>query len=137
LRSWSRSSRRGGSRSYDQLFLYRTIHSIRPSERFATATRTEYVRYLRRLADHFRCDPATLCETQVREHLLHLREAKHNASSSLHLVRYAYRSFFVECIKTGVGWRVFSDFKIRRPRPIPRILRAAHNAAKAASESRL
>jgi integrase/recombinase XerD len=86
------------------------------------ATRTEYVRYLRRLADHFRCDPATLCEAQVREHLLHLREAKHYAPSSLHLVRYAYRSFFVECIKTGAAWRVFSDFKIRRPRPIPSIL---------------
>ena len=86
------------------------------------ATRTEYVRYIRRLGDHFHSDPATLSEAKVRDHLLHLRQVKSYAPASLHLVRFAYRSFFVECIKTGVSWSVFSDFKIRRPRPIPTIL---------------
>ena len=86
------------------------------------ATRTEYVRYVRRLGDHFQCDPATLSQAQVRDHLLHLRQVKGYAPASLHLARFAYRSFFVECLKTGVSWTVFSDFKIRRPRPIPVIL---------------
>ena len=85
-------------------------------------TRTEYVRYVRRLGDHFKCDPARLSEAQVRDYLLHLRQIKHYAPASLHLVRYACRSFFVECLKTGVSWTVFADFKIRRPRPIPVIL---------------
>ena len=88
-------------------------------------TRIEYVRYIRRLGDHFQGDPAALCESEVRDYLLHLRQVKGYAPSSLHVVRFACRSFFVECLKTGLTWTVFTDFKIRRPRPIPVILARA------------
>ena len=31
-------------------------------------TKKEYVRYVRKLAEHFQCDPAALTENQLREH---------------------------------------------------------------------
>jgi hypothetical protein len=39
-------------------------------------TRKEHVRYVRKLAEHFQCDPATLSEDQVRQYLLFLRQHK-------------------------------------------------------------
>ena len=36
-------------------------------------TRKEYVRYVRKLAEHFQCDPATLSEDQVRQYFPSLR----------------------------------------------------------------
>ena len=33
---------------------------------FKAPTRKEYVRSVRRMADHFKCDPAALTEDQVR-----------------------------------------------------------------------
>ena len=30
-------------------------------------TKKEYVRYVRKLAEHFQCDPATLTEDQLRQ----------------------------------------------------------------------
>src|ERR1035438_5021679 len=40
-------------------------------------TKKEYVRYVRKLAEHFQCDPATLTEDQLRQYFLFLREHKH------------------------------------------------------------
>ena len=40
-------------------------------------TKKEYVRYVRKLAEHFQCDPATLTEDQLRQYFLFLRERKH------------------------------------------------------------
>jgi integrase/recombinase XerD len=85
-------------------------------------TQAEYVRRIRRLGDHFNADPATLCEAQIRDYLLHLRLVKLYSPSGLQVARAALRGFFVECLKSGLAWTVFTDFKIRRPRPIPVIL---------------
>lgn len=35
---------------------------------FKPPTKKEYVRYVRRLADHFQCDPAALTEDQLRSY---------------------------------------------------------------------
>ncbi len=40
-------------------------------------TKKEYVRYVRKLAEHFQCDPTTLTEDQLRQYFLFLREHKH------------------------------------------------------------
>ena len=85
------------------------------------ATRAQYLRCIHRLGRHFRGDPAALSEVQVREYLLHLRHA-HDSPSTLRIARAACRSFFVPCLKTGLAWTVFSDFKVRRPCPLPTIL---------------
>jgi hypothetical protein len=50
---------------------------------FKPPTKKEYVRYVRRLADHFRCDPATLCEDQLRQYFLFLRQEKKLSGSAL------------------------------------------------------
>lgn len=86
------------------------------------ATRSNYVRYIRRLGDHFQADPAGLSEAQLREYLLFLRQVKKWGPSALYGVRFACRCFFVECLKTGAAWTVFADFKVRRPRRLPVIL---------------
>ncbi len=39
-------------------------------------TQKEYVRYVRKLAEHFQCDPATLTENQLREYFLFLRQPR-------------------------------------------------------------
>jgi hypothetical protein len=38
------------------------------------------VRYVRKLAEHFQCDPAILTENQLRQYFLFLREHKHSSA---------------------------------------------------------
>ncbi len=40
-------------------------------------TKKEYIRYVRKLAEHFQCDPATLTEDQLRQYFLFLHQHKH------------------------------------------------------------
>jgi hypothetical protein len=46
-------------------------------------TKKEYVRMVRRLADHFQCDPQTLTENQIREYFLFLRQHKKFARTAM------------------------------------------------------
>ena len=46
-------------------------------------TKKEYVRYVRKLAEHFQCDPASLTENQLREYFLFLRQHKHYSRSPM------------------------------------------------------
>ena len=50
-------------------------------------TKKEYVRYIRKLAEHFQCDPATLTQDQVRQYFLFLREHKHFSRSPMSMPR--------------------------------------------------
>ena len=50
---------------------------------FRPPTKKEYVRYVRKLAEHFQCDPATLTEDQLREYFLFLRQHKHYKHSPM------------------------------------------------------
>jgi len=49
---------------------------------FRGPTKTEYVRYVRRLGDHYHSDPATLTEDQVRAYYLELRQVRHFGASA-------------------------------------------------------
>lgn len=86
------------------------------------ATRVEYVRYLRRLADHFQCDPGSITQAQIGEYLLHLRQVKGYSGAALSVARAALRCFFLEATALGASWTIFTDFKIRRPKTLPFIL---------------
>ena len=44
---------------------------------FRPPTKKEYVRYVRKCAEHFGCDPITLTEDQLRGYFLFLRQVKH------------------------------------------------------------
>ena len=69
-------------------------------------TKKEYVRYIRKLAEHFQCDPATLSENQIREYFLFLRQHKHYSRSPMKMAKYALRCFYVELLKVP-AWTVF------------------------------
>lgn len=84
-------------------------------------TRKEYVRYVRKLAEHFQCDPATLCEDQIRQYFLFLRQHKHYKHSPMKAAKYALLCFFLECVKVQ-GWTVFKEVRIAEPQVLPVVL---------------
>lgn len=84
-------------------------------------TKKEYVRYVRKLAEHFQCDPATLTEDQVRQYFLFLRQHKRYKHSPMKAAKYALLCFFLDCVKVQ-GWTVFKEVRIARPEVLPVVL---------------
>lgn len=87
-------------------------------------TKKEYVRYVRKLAEHVQCDPATLTENQVREYFLFLRQHKHYKRSPMKAAKYALLCFYVECLQI-TGWTVFREVRIAEPQVLPVVLARA------------
>jgi hypothetical protein len=50
---------------------------------FRPATKKDYVRYLRKLSEHYECDPASLTEDQLRRYCLFLRHDKQLSGSAI------------------------------------------------------
>lgn len=88
---------------------------------FKAPTKKEYVRYVRRMADHFQCDPATLTEDQVRQYFLFLRQDKQFSGSAMSIGKAALRSFFSQHLGHA-DWKVFRELVIRRTAPLPLVL---------------
>jgi site-specific recombinase XerD len=88
---------------------------------FRGPTKKEYVRYVRRLGDHYRCDPATLTEDQLRAYFLFLRQEKRFGGSAMKLARCALRAFFRDCLHIE-GWTVFEEVRIAPPQTLPLVL---------------
>src|SRR5215510_13282872 len=84
-------------------------------------TKKEYVRMVRRLADHFQGDPATLTENQLRQYFLFLRQHKKFGRSAMSIAKAALRCFFCEQVQVQ-GWTVFSDLRIACPQVLPVVL---------------
>ena len=107
------------------------IHTTHPSitqfqqlvelKDYREPTKKEYVRYVRKLAEHFQCDPATLTEDQIRQYFLFLRQHKHYKRSPMKAAKYALRCFFVEGVKVK-GWTVFQEVRIAEPQVLPVVL---------------
>jgi site-specific recombinase XerD len=88
---------------------------------FRGPTKKEYVRYVRRLGDHYRCDPATLTEDQLRAYFLFLRQEKRFGGSAMKLAKCALRAFFRDCLQL-TGWTVFEEVRIAPPQTLPLVL---------------
>jgi site-specific recombinase XerD len=88
---------------------------------FRPPTKKEYVRYVRKLAEHFQCDPLTLSENQLREYFLFLRQHKQYKRSPMNVAKCALRCFYLECHKVS-GWTVFGEIRISRPFVLPVVL---------------
>jgi integrase/recombinase XerD len=88
---------------------------------FRKPTKKEYVRYIRKLAEHFQCDPATLTEDQVRQYFLFLREHKRYSRSPMKMAKYALLCFYTQCLKVA-GWTVFREVRIAEPQVLPVVL---------------
>ena len=71
----------------------------------ADATRDEYLRFVRKLAARHGGDPAGLDESQVRAHLLRLKDEHHYSASSMRTAVAAMRAFFH--LHLGRDWRLF------------------------------
>lgn len=84
-------------------------------------TKDEYVRYVRKLAEHYACDPATLAEDQLRAYFLFLRQQKQFGGSAMKLARCSLRAFFRDCHHVA-GWTVFEEVRIAPPQTLPLVL---------------
>jgi integrase/recombinase XerD len=89
---------------------------------FRPPTKKESVRYVRKLAEHFQCDPATLTEDQLREYFLFLRQHKHYKHSPMKLAKCSIRCFFRHCLKLGQSWTVFEEVRIVENKTLPVVL---------------
>lgn len=91
-------------------------------------TKDEYVRYVRKLGEHYACDPATLTEDQVRAYFLFLRQQKQFGGSAMKLARCALRSFFRDCHRIA-DWTVFEEVRVAPPQTLPLVLSREQVAA--------
>jgi integrase/recombinase XerD len=85
-------------------------------------TKKEYVRYIRRLGDHYQCDPATLTEDQIRAYYLELRQVRKFGGSAMKVAKCAFRCFYREHLKLGLTWTVFEELRIAPPQTLPLVL---------------
>jgi site-specific recombinase XerD len=88
---------------------------------FRAPTKKEYVRYVRKLGEHYACDPATLSEDQLRAYFLFLRQEKKFGGSAMKLARCALRAFFRDCLQVP-GWTVFEEVRVAPPQTLPLVL---------------
>ena len=88
---------------------------------YRPATKEEYVRYVRKLAEHFLCDPATLTENQLRQYFLFLRQHKHYKAAPMKAAKYSLLSFYLDCLQVQ-GWTVFKEVRIAEPQVLPIVL---------------
>lgn len=95
---------------------------------YRPATKKEYVRYVRKLAEHFQCDPATLSENQLRQYFLFLRQHKHYKAAPMKAAKFSLRSFFGECLKLSSSWTVFQEVRIVENQTLPIVLSRAEVA---------
>ena len=85
---------------------------------FRAPTKKEYVRHVRRLGDHYQCDPATLTEDQIRAYYLELRQVRKFGASAMKVAKCALRAFFQDCLHV-TGWTVFGELRIAPPQTLP------------------
>lgn len=104
--------------SYPSIEQFRGLVELKD---YRPATKKEYVRYLRKLAEHCQCDPAPLTESQVREYFLFLRQHKRYGRSAMTIAKAALRCFFVEQLRAQ-GWTVFEQLRIAQPQVLPVVL---------------
>lgn len=95
---------------------------------YRPATKKEYVRYVRKLAEHFQCDPATLSENQIRQYFLFLRQHKHYKHSPMKAAKYSLLAFYLDCVKVK-DWTVFKEVRIAEPHVLPMVLARAEVGA--------
>jgi site-specific recombinase XerD len=91
-------------------------------------TKDEYVRYLRKLGEHYACDPAALSEDQLRAYFLFLRQEKKFGGSALKLARCALRAFFRDVLQRA-DWTVFEEVRVAPPQTLPLVLTREQVAA--------
>ena len=115
---WINGSLPGMKINYPSITQFQQLVELKD---YRPATKKEYVRYVRKLAEHFQCDPATLTENQIREYFLFLRQHKHYKAAPMKAAKYSLLAFFLDCVKVP-GWTVFQEVRIAEPEVLPIVL---------------
>ena len=92
----------------------------------AASTQAEYLRYLRKLAARVKGDPADLSEAQVRQHLLHLKDAQHYSPSSMRTAVAALVAFYN--LHLARDWKLFDLVRSPSAQTLPQVLTRAEVA---------
>ena len=92
----------------------------------AATTQSEYVRYLRKLAEHVKRDPAELDEAQVRAYLLRLKSEHHYSGSTMRTAVCAMRNFYGKLL--GHDWKLFDLVRSPDRKTLPEVLTRAEVA---------
>jgi site-specific recombinase XerD len=92
----------------------------------AAATQAEYLRFVRKLATRHGGDPAALEESQVRAHLLHLKDAHHYSPSSMRTAVAAMRAYYGRHL--GRDWKLFDLVRSPSAQKLPAVLTRAEVA---------
>jgi integrase/recombinase XerD len=86
----------------------------------AESTQMDYLRYVRRIATRHGGDPAGLTEAQVREHLLHLKEAHGYSPSSMRTAVSALSGYYNQHL--GRDWKLFELVSSPSAQTLPMVL---------------
>lgn len=87
----------------------------------ALRTRHSYYRDMRLIHEHFRCDPAKLTETQLRDYFLYVKAVKHWKPKSIRQSLASAKIFFVEQLGRH-DWTVFSQVRTKDHDELPPVL---------------
>ena len=84
------------------------------------STRHEYSRYVRKLAERVKRDPATLDEAELRAHLLRLKTEHHYSPSTMRTAVCAMRNFYGHLL--GHDWKLFDLVRSPDRKTLPAVL---------------
>ena len=76
-------------------------------------TQDAYLRVVRQLAGHYRISPDQLTERQVRDYLMHLREARKVARGTFQAHFFGIKFFFFNTL--GYDWPLLTKKKSANP----------------------
>lgn len=92
----------------------------------AHSTQAEYLRYVRRLGEQAKVDPATLTEEQVRAHILKLKTEHAYSPSSMRTAVAAFSAFYN--LHLGNVWALFGLIRSPDRQTLPEVLTRAQVA---------
>lgn len=92
----------------------------------AAATQDEYLRFVRKLVARHGGDPAALEESQVRAHLLRLKDEHHYSPSSMRTAVAAMRAYYG--LHLGRDWQLFDLVRSPSAQKLPVVLTRAEVA---------
>lgn len=119
----NKTTRKSAGASAPRVFLHDSLRRLDEAltlRSLANATREEYHRYLRKLAERTKCDPATLDETQVRAHLLRMKEVQRYSASTMRSACAALQFFFRHVV--GRDWKLFDLVRCPDRSKLPAVL---------------
>jgi site-specific recombinase XerD len=119
----NKTTKKSAGASAPRVFLHDSLRRLDEAltlRSLASTTREEYHRYLRKLAERTKSDPATLDEAQVRAHLLRMKEVQRYSPSTMRSACAALQFFFRHVV--GRDWKLFDLVRSPDRSKLPAVL---------------